>query len=45
MEASEAIMTLRSARMVENRQVPDAVLEKILRAGTCCSVRRVNIFL
>ena len=34
MEAIEAIMTRRSVRRFEHRQIPDAVLEKIIRAGT-----------
>ena len=33
MEAIEAIMTHRSVRKFERRQIPDAVLEKIIRAG------------
>jgi len=34
METLEAIMTRRSVRQFEERQIPDAVLEKILEAGT-----------
>ena len=34
MEAIDAIMTRRSVRKFEKRQIPDAVLEKIIRAGT-----------
>ena len=34
MEAMEAIMTRRSVRKFENRQIPDEMLEKIIRAGT-----------
>jgi nitroreductase len=34
MEAIDAIMTRRSVRKFEKRQIPDAVLEKILTAGT-----------
>jgi len=34
MEAIEAIMTRRSVRKFGKKQIPDAVLEKILRAGT-----------
>jgi nitroreductase len=34
MEAVDAIMTRRSVRKFEKRQIPDAVLEKIIRAGT-----------
>jgi nitroreductase len=34
MEALDAIMTRRSVRKFESRQIPDAVLEKILLAGT-----------
>jgi nitroreductase len=34
MEAIEAIMTRRSVRKFEERQIPDEVLEKILKAGT-----------
>jgi len=34
MEAIEAIMTRRSVRKFEDRQIPDEVLEEIIRAGT-----------
>jgi len=34
MEAIEAIMTRRSVRKFEDRQIPDGILEKIIRAGT-----------
>ena len=34
MEAIEAIMTRRSVRKFEKKQIPDAVLETILKAGT-----------
>jgi nitroreductase len=34
MEAIEAIMTRRSVRKFAKKQIPDSVLEKILRAGT-----------
>ena len=34
MEAIEAIMTRRSVRKFRNQQIPDAVLETILKAGT-----------
>ena len=34
MEAIEAIMTRRSVRKFEERQIPDDVIEKILNAGT-----------
>ncbi len=34
MEAIDAIMTRRSVRKFENRQIPDAILEKIIKAGT-----------
>jgi nitroreductase len=34
MEAIDAIMTRRSVRKFEKRQVPDAILGKIIRAGT-----------
>jgi len=34
MEAIDAIMTRRSVRMFEKRQIPDAILDKIIRAGT-----------
>jgi len=34
MEAIDAIMTRRSVRKFEDRQIPDAVLEKIIKAGT-----------
>jgi len=34
MEAIEAIMTRRSVRKFEKKQIPDAVLEKIIKAGT-----------
>lgn len=34
MEAIEAIMTRRSVRKYEDRQIPDEVIEKIIRAGT-----------
>jgi len=34
MEAIEAIMTRRSVRKFADRQIPDAVLEKNLKAGT-----------
>jgi nitroreductase len=34
MDTIEAIMTRRSVRKFEHRQIPDEVLEKILRAGT-----------
>ena len=34
MEAIDAIMTRRSVRKFETRQIPDAVLEKIIKAGT-----------
>jgi nitroreductase len=34
MEAIDAIMTRRSVRKFEKRQIPDAILEKIIRAGT-----------
>ncbi|MGB7788601.1 nitroreductase family protein [Methanoregula sp.] len=34
MEAIDAIMTRRSVRKFEKRQIPDAILEKIITAGT-----------
>lgn len=34
MEAIEAILTRRSVRIFENRQIPDAALEEIIHAGT-----------
>lgn len=34
MEALEAIMTRRSVRKFKDKQIPDAVLDKILQAGT-----------
>ena len=34
MEALDAIMTRRSVRKFEKRQIPDKDLEKIIRAGT-----------
>jgi nitroreductase len=34
MDAIDAIMTRRSVRKFKNRQIPDAVLEQIIRAGT-----------
>jgi nitroreductase len=34
MEAIDAIMTRRSVRKFEKRQIPDAILEKIIKAGT-----------
>ena len=34
METIEAIMRRRSVRKFEKRQIPDAILEKILKAGT-----------
>ena len=34
MEAIDAIMTRRSVRKFKKRQIPDAVLEKIIQAGT-----------
>jgi nitroreductase len=34
MEAIEAIMTRRSVRKFERKQIPDAILENIIRAGT-----------
>ena len=34
MEAIDAIMTRSSVRMFEKRQIPDAILDEIIRAGT-----------
>jgi nitroreductase len=34
METIDAIMTRRSVRKFGKRQIPDALLEKIIRAGT-----------